>query len=318
MPKSCLPPPLRLCLTGADVLVDGVLRPQPLALAGGVLVDAARGAALPELALPGHWVLPGMVDAMAGPGADALALARGGVTTALVPQAARMGRPGADLRRAGLVQDADPARIGRMLAAATRGALDALMIEAGQGHLPPPRLLAQLADALDPLGLPFGSIGDADAETRALHAALGARIALFPAGWRAASVARAEGHAVIAAAAASRPGPLAAELLAQGLCSALASDGQTGAMLAAVWAAVDSGRMALDGAWALVAERPARILALADRGCLSPGLRADLVILRQCDRRLMAVLVAGRPVHLDDGLAAQLRGRSGPQTMAAE
>ncbi len=70
-------PPLRL--SGARVLRDGALRERSLGLAGGRIV---RGP-LPELALPGCLILPGIVDLHAG-APDGAAAA--GVTTAWVAQ----------------------------------------------------------------------------------------------------------------------------------------------------------------------------------------------------------------------------------------
>jgi alpha-D-ribose 1-methylphosphonate 5-triphosphate diphosphatase len=70
-------PPLRL--SGARVLRDGALRERSLGLAGGRIV---RGP-LPELALPGCLILPGIVDLHAGAAEGAAAA---GVTTAWVAQ----------------------------------------------------------------------------------------------------------------------------------------------------------------------------------------------------------------------------------------
>ncbi len=73
-------PPLRL--TGATVLRDGALRPRSLAVAGG---RVTRGP-LPEVALPGCLVLPGIVDLHAVPTGGAAAAeqaaAAAGITTA--------------------------------------------------------------------------------------------------------------------------------------------------------------------------------------------------------------------------------------------
>jgi alpha-D-ribose 1-methylphosphonate 5-triphosphate diphosphatase len=77
-------PPLRL--TGALVLRDGVLRARSVALSGGRIV---RGP-LPEVALPGCLILPGIVDLHAARGADRAgagrAAATAGVTTGWVAQ----------------------------------------------------------------------------------------------------------------------------------------------------------------------------------------------------------------------------------------
>jgi alpha-D-ribose 1-methylphosphonate 5-triphosphate diphosphatase len=63
-----------------------------------------------------------------------------------------------------------------------------------------------------------------------------------------------------------------------GLCDVLASDYFHPAMLAAVARLVDERGIGLQTAWALVSSGPARVLKLADRGVIAPGMRADLVL----------------------------------------
>ena len=58
----------------------------------------------------------------------------------------------------------------------------------------------------------------------------------------------------------------------------------------------------------LVSSGPARILGLADRGALCPGLRADLVVLEASSRKVMASMAAGRISYLSGEAAARFIG----------
>ncbi len=86
----------------------------------------------------------------------------------------------------------------------------------------------------------------------------------------------------------------AAELVAEGLCTALASDYQPMTLLAAVFQLVDRGAATIVGAVRLVTAGPAEVAGLADRGQLEPGRRADLVLVELDGRwpRVRAVTVA--------------------------
>ncbi|MEL6648827.1 MAG: alpha-D-ribose 1-methylphosphonate 5-triphosphate diphosphatase, partial [Pseudomonadota bacterium] len=63
----------------------------------------------------------------------------------------------------------------------------------------------------------------------------------------------------------------------------------------------------LPTAWGLVSSGPAAALGLHDRGLLWPGLRGDVVVVRQdqSGRPIMvATFVQGQPVYLDPCFAA--------------
>ena len=95
----------------------------------------------------------------------------------------------------------------------------------------------------------------------------------------------------------------ASELVADGLCDALASDYHYPAMKQAVFRLVDDGVVSLETAWALVSSGPAAILGMTDRGAITEGLRADLVILRKDTRQIEATLVGGDITYLAGGAA---------------
>lgn len=181
-----------------------------------------------------------------------------------------------------------------------------------------PRHLCRLADAFDTLGLVYGSRNDPDGETRERHQMIGARVAVFPATRQAAAAARAMMSPVLLRAADALPGRGAAGLLAAGLGEALASDAARPMLAQAAWAAVDAGLMTLPRAWAMISERPAEILRLADRGRLDPGQRADLAVVNAANRQVEATISAGRLVHLAGEAARRFAAAAVPSRIAAE
>lgn len=121
-------------------------------------------------------------------------------------------------------------------------------------------------------------------------AARGAVAAEFPTTLVAAREARARGLLVVAGApnallrGASHSGNVsAAQLLAEGLVDALASDYLPSALLGAVARIVRDGTCDLPAAVHLVTAGPAAVAGFTDRGALTPGLRADLALVE--DRR---------------------------------
>jgi alpha-D-ribose 1-methylphosphonate 5-triphosphate diphosphatase len=167
-----------------------------------------------------------------------------------------------------------------------------------------PRHLCRLAEAFDGMGVVYASHDDPDAETRERYAMIGAKLAEFPATRRAAATARAMGDPVILGApnilrGRSHSGGVSAlDLLRDRLCDALASDYHPPSLAAAAWKLVDTGRMELPQAWALLARNPARILRLPDRGEIALGRRADLVIVNEQTRAIEATIAGGRLAYL--------------------
>lgn len=95
----------------------------------------------------------------------------------------------------------------------------------------------------------------------------------------------------------------AADMIAKGLCSVLASDYYYPAPLLAAFRLVHDGILPLEQAWKLISENPARAAGLAERGTIASGQRADVVLVD--DRvalrpRIVAVIAGGRLVHVDD------------------
>ncbi|MFZ5738727.1 MAG: alpha-D-ribose 1-methylphosphonate 5-triphosphate diphosphatase [Pseudomonadota bacterium] len=95
----------------------------------------------------------------------------------------------------------------------------------------------------------------------------------------------------------------AADMVAKGLCSVLASDYYYPAPLLAAFRLVHDGILPLEQAWKLISENPARAAGLGERGTIATGQRADVLLVD--DRvalrpRIVAVIAGGRLVHVDD------------------
>jgi len=95
----------------------------------------------------------------------------------------------------------------------------------------------------------------------------------------------------------------ASDMIARGLCSILASDYYYPAQILAAFRLAADGVLPLAEAWDLISAAPARAAGLEDRGALTQGRRADIILVD--DRvplrpRIVAVIAAGRLVHLTD------------------
>lgn len=167
------------------------------------------------------------------------------------------------------------------------------------------RLCAELAQR----GVKMGSHDDQTAEGRALWRARGVTLAEFPETQEAAEAAHEAGDAVIMGApnvvrGRSHNGNLSAlDLISMGLCHALASDYHYPSPRRAALMLAQSGLLDLAGAWALVSSGPAQVLGLTDRGTLTPGKRADIVVLDKTTGRVAATFVAGRVSFMSGAIA---------------
>ncbi len=143
---------------------------------------------------------------------------------------------------------------------------------------------------------------EASPEARRRNRGLGIPASEFPMSLATARAAREAGEPVILGApnvlrGGSHVGGVdAAAAVAEGLCTALASDYYYPAPLAA------AGRLGLAAHWPLVSEGPAAAAGLADRGRLEPGLRGDVVALAETPHGpvVEAVWVGGRAALLRD------------------
>lgn len=171
-----------------------------------------------------------------------------------------------------------------------------------------PEALDVLAAQLNTVGIQLGSHDDASADQRATWHARGAHVAEFPETLEAAEAAHAAGDLVVLGSpnvvrGGSHKGNVSAlDLIAMGLCDAIASDYHYPSPRRAALMLAKSGLMGLDGAWALVSSGPAAVLGLTDRGTLEAGKRADLVILDAQDR-VAATISGGRVSYMSGDIA---------------
>jgi alpha-D-ribose 1-methylphosphonate 5-triphosphate diphosphatase len=134
--------------------------------------------------------------------------------------------------------------------------------------------------------LPLASHDDDSAEEVARNAADGIRISEFPVAMEAAQEAARLDVQVIAGApnivrGGSHSGNVAAlDLVKAGAVDVLASDYVPPAMIEAAWLTAGSGAITLPEAVAMITDKAARMVGLADRGRVEAGLRADLVQVR--------------------------------------
>lgn len=168
-------------------------------------------------------------------------------------------------------------------------------------------LCAQLARR----GITMGSHDDVSAQDRAIWAKRGVRVAEFPETLEAAEAARAAGGIVVMGApnvvrgGSHNRNVSAVDLIAMGYCDALASDYHYPSARRAALMLWQTGLRDLAGAWHLVSGGPAAVLGLADRGVLSPGKRADFVVLEQDSLRVAATFAQGRVSHMQGDVAAR-------------
>jgi alpha-D-ribose 1-methylphosphonate 5-triphosphate diphosphatase len=172
-----------------------------------------------------------------------------------------------------------------------------------------PAALDALTERLVQKGIVLGSHDDSTPEDRREWAARGATVSEFPETLEAAQAARDDGaHIVLGAPnvvrGASHAGNIAAsELVANGLCDALASDYHYPSPLRAAFRLEELGLCDLASAWAMLSSGPSQMLGLADRGTLEPGRRADLIVVDPTTRRVEATIAAGRVAHLTGTVA---------------
>jgi len=177
-----------------------------------------------------------------------------------------------------------------------------------------PAALDHLCPRLAEIGIRMGSHDDTTAETRANWRARGVRVAEFPETLEAAEAAHEAGDAVLMGSpnvvrGGSHNGNLSAiDLIAMGYCDALASDYHYPSPRRAALMLADTGVCDFAAAWGLVSSGPAAVLDMSDRGDLSPGKRADIVVLDANTRRVAATLVEGQVSYMSGEIAERFIG----------
>ena len=172
-----------------------------------------------------------------------------------------------------------------------------------------PASVARLAKAARDASVRMLSHDDESPEMRKAFRAQGVGIAEFPVNEETAREAAEAGDFIVFGApnvvrGGSHTGwTKAADMIAKGYCSILASDYYYPAQLLAAFRLAGDGVLPLAEAWNLISAAPARAAGLADRGVLAEGRRADVILVDDqlpLRPRIVAVIAAGRLVHLTD------------------
>lgn len=174
--------------------------------------------------------------------------------------------------------------------------------------------VSDMAGRLSRKGILLGSHDDRTADGRAEWRRRGTKVAEFPETPEAAQEAERAGDPIVLGApnvvrGGSHSGNVAAaDLLADGIGTALASDYHYPAPRQAVTCLVADGKMTFAKAWALVSSGPADILGLGDRGLLEAGRRADLVVMEPASGRIGATICGGRISYMSGEVAQRFLG----------
>ena len=192
-----------------------------------------------------------------------------------------------------------------------------------------PESVARLAGIARSAGVRMLSHDDESPAMRGAFRAQGVLIAEFPINEETARAAAEAGDAIVFGApnvvrGGSHTGwTKAADMIAKGLCSVLASDYYYPAPLLAAFRLAADGVLPLGKAWALISAAPASAAGLSDRGVLTEGRRADVILVDDAmpmRPRVVAVIAAGRLVHLTDAtrLSRPSSSRAPRKAVAAE
>jgi len=172
-----------------------------------------------------------------------------------------------------------------------------------------PASIARLAQAARAAGVRMLSHDDGTPAMRKAFRAQGVGIAEFPVNEETARAAAEAGDFIVFGApnvvrGGSHTGwTKAADMIAKGLCSVLASDYYYPAQLLAAFRLAADGILPLAKAWDLISASPASAAGLADRGVLAEGRRADVILVNDevpLRPRIVGVIAAGRLVHLTE------------------
>lgn len=175
-----------------------------------------------------------------------------------------------------------------------------------------PAALDWLCPRLKAAGIRMGSHDDATSEGRAAWRARGATVAEFPETGIAAEAAHAAGDAVLMGSpnvvrgGSHNANVSARDVIAQGHCTALASDYHYPSPRRAALMLVRDGVCSLPHAWHLISAGPAQVMGWDDRGTLATGKRADFVVLDAETQRVAATFVEGRVSYMTGAVAERL------------
>ena len=152
-------------------------------------------------------------------------------------------------------------------------------------------------------GVQMLSHDDITSEMRTGYRALGVKIAEFPMNWETVEAAAAAGDAIVLGApnvvrGGSHNGAISAEeAIRRGQCQVLASDYYYPSLRHAVLKLATENVLSFEAAWQLVSATPAQVLGLPDRGSLTMGKRADIILVNEQNGQVVQTLVNGRSAY---------------------
>ncbi|NDB66502.1 MAG: alpha-D-ribose 1-methylphosphonate 5-triphosphate diphosphatase [Methylocystaceae bacterium] len=165
-----------------------------------------------------------------------------------------------------------------------------------------------LAKSAQDYSVPMLSHDDRSVEDRIRYRNLGCQICEFPIDVNAAINAKDNNENIVFGApnvirGGSHSGNASAqEMISQNLCTILASDYYYPSLLQAPYKLFKSGLSRFEDLWKLVSLNPAIALGLSDRGEITKGQRADLIIVDMCETslNLVATIAKGKIVYVSD------------------
>jgi alpha-D-ribose 1-methylphosphonate 5-triphosphate diphosphatase len=169
--------------------------------------------------------------------------------------------------------------------------------------------IGRLAAVALSANVPMASHDDETPEDRNRYARMGCRISEFPKNEETARTARQSGHDIVMGApnvvrgGSHLSAASAAHLVSKDLCTILTSDYYYPSLAQGAFRLVRDGVCDLATAWKLISENPAKAAWLDDRGRLTPGKRADIVLIDDHDPklpRIVATIAGGRPMVFGD------------------
>ena len=190
-----------------------------------------------------------------------------------------------------------------------------------------PASIARLARIAEKAGVRMLSHDDDSPAMRKAFRAQGVRIAEFPVNEETAREAAAGGDAIVCGApnvvrGGSHTGwTKASDMIEKGLCSVLASDYYYPAPILAAFRLAADGVLPLPRAWDLISAGPARAAGLSDRGVLTRGHRADVLLVDDAIAlrpRIVTVVAAGRLAYLADADRVSASSHASRTAVAAE
>ena len=208
----------------------------------------------------------------------------------------------------------------------TNEAFDALVARVVARAPEVPASIARLAEAARNANVRMLSHDDDTPDMREAFRGMGVTIAEFPVNEETARAAADAGDAIVFGApnvvrGGSHTGwTRASDMIAKGLCSVLASDYYYPAQLLAAFRLAADGVLPLARAWDLISAGPAQAAGLSDRGVLAEGYRADIILVDDevpLRPRIVAVIAAGRLVHLTDASRLILSSSARREAVAA-